>query len=94
MGIIFFEKNEPHAAWERSGGALGALLGGLGALKWHIHTHLHTRACTCAHGQNLTQKSMPKMTHFGSQKGPKWHPKRSKKRPKIDAKNGAKKEPN
>jgi len=32
MGTVFFEKNERHAAWERSWGGPGGVRGGLGGL--------------------------------------------------------------
>lgn len=70
----------------RSWGAFGALSGALGALLGAFGALLERHA-------KIIQKSMPKMTDFGSPKAPKMEPKSHQKRSKINAKNEAKKKP-
>ena len=104
LGSLFAALGALLAALGRSWAALGRSWAALGrswaALRCSQDASTRPRTPNAhmqTHVRNFMQKSIPKMTDLGAHKPPqsppKWHQNRTKKRPKIDAKNEAKKEP-
>ena len=83
MGIIFFEKNERHATWERSWGGPGGLRGGLGGLLGGLGAVLGGLGAVLERHAKIIKK-------IDTQNDPFWLPKAPPNGTKIDPKSDQK----